>query len=268
MDKEINKIRIQKLYSENNLFDEIIFHEGINLILGEKYDDSTVSGRKTNGVGKSLCIEFLDFCFLNDYSNSRLKKIPEAYFPLNENILLELKIGNSFLTIKRNRKDEATPQIIKDGKNVSFDKISDARNYLNDLLYSNLNVSNVPSFRNLLSILIQDEKSEFIDIMKCHDVSKTIPADLSPHIFLMGIDISAYSKILSTIKQINDLTVIIKNEKKSLTEGNKKISDVQAELNALNDDLSKMESAIDSFKSNQAFDSMQAELIDLENMLE
>lgn len=50
MGKEIKRIRINKLSSENNIFDEIIFHDGINLILGEKYDDSTSQGRKTNGV--------------------------------------------------------------------------------------------------------------------------------------------------------------------------------------------------------------------------
>ena len=66
MDKEINRIRINRLYSENNFFDEIVFHDGVNLILGEKYDNSSVKGRKTNGVGKSMSIEFLDFCFLGD----------------------------------------------------------------------------------------------------------------------------------------------------------------------------------------------------------
>ena len=58
MDKEINRIRINKLYSENGLFDEIIFHDGVNLILGEKCDETTSVGRKTNGVGKSMSIEF------------------------------------------------------------------------------------------------------------------------------------------------------------------------------------------------------------------
>lgn len=268
MDKEVNKIRLLQLYSENNLFNTITFHHGINLILGEKYDENSITGRKTNGVGKSLCIEFLDFCLLNDYSDSRLKKIPEAFLPTTENIFLDLQIGDIFLTIKRNRKNESTPLITRDGINVSFDKLSDAKNYLNDLLYSNFEGPNIPSFRSLLSILIRDEKSEFTDILKCHDVSKNIPSDLSPHLFLMGIDINAYHKILGTIKQINDLTVIIRNEKNALTKGNKKISDVHAELNALNDDLSKMETAIDSFKSNEAFESMQAELIELENLLE
>ncbi len=268
MDKEINRIRISKLYSENNIFEPIEFHDGVNLILGEKYDDSIVAGRKTNGVGKSLCIEFLDFCFLNDYAYSRLKKIPESILPLEENILLDLEIGENQLTIKRNRKEEAQPIFIREGKNVSFDKLSDARNYLSELLFAHTTGISIPSFRNLLSILMRDERSEFVDILECHEVARRIPPDLTPHLYLMGIDIDAYAKILRTIKQIDDLTTVIKNNKKELTSGNKKLADVQADLNALNDDLSKMEAAIDSFKSNEAFDSMQNELIELESMLE
>lgn len=268
MDKKINRIRVCKLYTENNFFDAITFHDGVNIILGEKYDESIVAGRKTNGVGKSLSIEFLDFCFLNDYSNSRLKRIPEDILPLDENIVLDLEIGESKLTITRNRRNESMPRIKRDGKHVSFDKIGDARNYLNDILFTPSAKANIPSFRSLLSILMRDERSEFVDILGCHDVSRRISTDLNPHLYLLGIDTISYSKILHTAKQIDELTVIIRNDKKTLTEGNKKISDVHAELNALNDDLSKMESAIDSFKSNEAFDSLQKELIELETMLE
>ena len=46
MDKEINRIRINRLYSENNFFDEIVFHDGVNLILGEKYDNSSVKAER------------------------------------------------------------------------------------------------------------------------------------------------------------------------------------------------------------------------------
>ena len=54
MGKEISRIRLNRLYSESNIFEEISFHDGVNIILGEKYDDSSVKGRKTNGVGKSM----------------------------------------------------------------------------------------------------------------------------------------------------------------------------------------------------------------------
>ncbi len=268
MDKKINRIRINKLYSENNVFELIEFHDGINLILGEKYDDSIVSGRKTNGVGKSLCIEFIDFCLLNDYAFSRLKKIPESILPLEENIYLDLDIGENHLTIKRNRKEESQPIIIKAGKIVSFDKLSDARNYLSELLFAHTTGISIPSFRSLLSILMRDERSEFHDILECHEIARRIPVDLTPHLYIMGLDISVYVESLHTIKQIDNLTIVIKNIKKELTSGNKKLADVKADLNALNDDLSKMEAAIDSFKSNEAYESLQYELIELESMLE
>ena len=34
MGKEINRIRLNRLYSENNVIEEIIFHDGVNIILG------------------------------------------------------------------------------------------------------------------------------------------------------------------------------------------------------------------------------------------
>ena len=103
MGKEISRIRLNRLYSESNIFEEISFHDGVNIILGEKYDDSSVKGRKTNGVGKSMSIEFLDFGFLNDYEKSRIAKIPKEVFPLEENVILDLDIGDEAITIKRNR---------------------------------------------------------------------------------------------------------------------------------------------------------------------
>ena len=269
MDKEINRIRINRLYSENNIFDEIIFHDGVNLILGEKCDDATVAGRKTNGVGKSMSIEFLDFCFLNEYKDSRIKKIPENIVPMEEDIILELEIGQNQVTIKRNRKNEATPHLIRNGKHVSFEKFSDARNYLAGLVFNKLDGNNVPSFRNILSILMRDERSEFIDILKCHELTKSIPIDLTSHLYILGISIESYQKTVRTIKEIETLTKIITKNKNDLTEGNnKKIADVQAELNSLDDELGKMESAIESFKSNEAFDSIEKDLLELENELD
>lgn len=269
MDKEIKRVRINRLYSENNIFDEIQFHDGVNLILGEKYDDSSVRGRKTNGVGKSMSIEFLDFCFLNDYDKSRIAKIPKEVFEMEENVMVDLDIGDEVVTIKRNRKQQDMPIIIRNGKSVSFDKIQDARDYLTEIIFSELNGKKVPSFRNLLSILMRDERSEFTDIIKCHDLTKRIPDDLSAHLFLLGFSLEAYKDTLKTIKDIENITTVISKNKKELTQyGKKKISDVKAELNALEDELQKLEDAIESFKTNESYDSMEEDLIELESLLE
>ena len=269
MGKEISRIRLNRLYSESNIFEEISFHDGVNIILGEKYDDSSVKGRKTNGVGKSMSIEFLDFGFLNDYEKSRIAKIPKEVFPLEENVILDLDIGDEAITIKRNRKQADQPVIIREGRTVSFDKLQDAREYLTGLIFPKLNGKTVPSFRNLFSILMRDERSEFTDIIKCHDLTKKIPDDLSAHLFLLGFSLEAYKNTLETIKEIEAVNTVIAKDKKELTqEGKKKISDVKAELNALEDELQKLEDAIESFKTNETFDSMEADLIELEDLLD
>lgn len=269
MGKEISRIRLNRLYSESNIFEEISFHDGVNIILGEKYDDSSVKGRKTNGVGKSMSIEFLDFGFLNDYEKSRIAKIPKEVFPLEENVILDLDIGDEAITIKRNRKQADQPVIIREGRTVSFDKLQDAREYLTGLIFPKLNGKKVPSFRNLFSILMRDERSEFTDIIKCHDLTKKIPDDLSAHLFLLGFSLEAYKNTSETIKEIEAVNTVIAKDKKELTqEGKKKISDVKAELNALEDELQKLEDAIESFKTNETFDSMEADLIELEDLLD
>ena len=266
---EIKRIRLNRLYSENNVFEEISFHDGVNIILGEKYDDSSVKGRKTNGVGKSMCIEFLDFCFLSDYDKSRVAKIPKEVFPLEENVILDLDIGAETIIIKRNREQADQPVIIRGGKTVSFDKLQDARDYLTGIIFSELNGKTVPSFRNLFSILMRDERSEFKDIIKCHDLTKKIPDDLTAHLFLLGFSLEAYKNTVETIKEIGKITTVLSKEKRELTQdGQKKISDVRAELNALEDELKKLEDAIESFKTNETFDSMEADLIELEELLD
>ena len=50
---------IERLYTEPATIDPIVFTAGVNVILGE----SDVTSSKNNGVGKSLCIEFLNFDF-------------------------------------------------------------------------------------------------------------------------------------------------------------------------------------------------------------
>jgi uncharacterized protein YydD (DUF2326 family) len=269
MGKEIKRIRINKLSSENNIFDEIIFRDGVNLILGEKYDDTTSQGRKTNGVGKSMSIEFLNFGLLCEYEKSRISRIPEEVLAAEEDIILNLRIGDEDVSIRRNKKKHDKPVIIRSGKRVQFDKLQDAKDYLTELIFGELNGEEVPSFRNLLSVLIRDEKSEFADILKCHDLSKRVPDDLTTHLFMLGVPLEGYKKVQETIKEIEKIGTVLKKTKNELTQnGSKKIADVKAELNALDSELVQLEEAMDAFKSNDAFAMMEAEIVDLENMLD
>lgn len=269
MDKEVSDIRLIRLYNASNLFDPIKFKPGINLILGEKYDEETISGRKTNGVGKSLSIVFLDFCLLSDYSHSRIRKIPEEVFPLEEDVKLDLVIGSNNLTIIRNRKNAEQPIIIRNDTVIKFEKIADARSYIQDLLYSVSRASSVPSMRSLFSLLIRDEESEFKDILSCHNLAQKIPNDFSPHLFFFDISLDVYNEIKKSIKEIENIgKVILKNKKDLNFISNKNLADIKSELNYLDSEMIKMEEAIDSFKNNASFESFEKDIIEIETLLE
>src|SRR5690606_37937232 len=183
MDRKVNRIKLIKLYSEPKVFEPINFSDGVNIILGEKFDEATTNGRKTIGVGKSLSIEFINFCLLKKYSDSRLQLIPKEILNVTVLIKLDLEIGNNQLTIVRNRKEQDQPVIIKENKETKFESIDDAQQYLSDLIYKNNTLQVVPSFRELLSPLIRDERSEFNNILESFDINKKIPFNLVPHLF-------------------------------------------------------------------------------------
>lgn len=270
MDKKIKRIRINKLSSENGFFSDINFREGVNLILGEKYDEKSTRGRKTNGVGKSMCIEFLNFCLLCDYKKSRIEKIPKEILKPDGYITLDLNIGDDKIQIKRNVKEQDKPIIIRNEKETQFNKLEDAKNYLTELMFSDLPTGKQsPSYRNLLSILIRDEKSEFSSIIKCHDINSKVPDDLTPHLFLLGMSLEKYRKVKNIITEIDDNYKVGKKIKDELTEhGVKKIPDVKAEMNALESEIQQIELALESYKSNKAFETIEEDLSELENMLE
>lgn len=216
-----------------------------------------------------MSVEFLGFGLLCEYEKSRISKIPVEVLPEDEDIILEIRIGEEDIVIRRNRKKHDKPVIIRSDKKVQFDKLQDAKDYLTELLFGELNGKEVPSFRNLLSVLIRDEKSEFADILKCHDLSKRVPDDLTTHLFMLGVSLEGYKKVQGTIKEIEKIGTVLKKTKSELTlNESKKIADVKAEMNALDSELSQLEEAMDAFKSNDAFLIMEAEIVELENMLE
>lgn len=269
MDRIVNRIKLNRLFSEPQIFDPIIFHDGVNIILGEKYDSSTVSGRKTIGVGKSISIEFLNFCLLKSYSDSRVKLIPEDVLEKSVYIKLDLEIGFNKLIIMRNRENHEKPIIEKDGVINNFENLSDAQLYLRDLLYNKLKSKIAPSFRELMAPLIRDERSGFKDILECFDTKRKIPVNFTPHLFYLNIPLEPYKETQKIIKKISDIKKVAGDAKKQVTENNcKKIGEVKAELNALDFELEKINETIESFKSNDAFHSIEKDLIRLEDLLD
>ncbi|MCF6350299.1 MAG: DUF2326 domain-containing protein [Flavobacteriaceae bacterium] len=254
-------IRLRKLYTYPEIIKPVQFEDGLNFILGET--DKT--SNKTNGVGKSMAIEFINFCLLRSKTGSRVLKIPKNVLDSDTQICLDIEINNKSLTIIRNTKNPDSPKLLINDNEVKFDSISNALKYLNDLYYTkdpNINLN--PSFRELINPSIRDERSEFKDIVGYFDTKRRILADYTPTLYMLDFDIAAYRLAQSTIKEIDKLTGIISDLKKGLTQNSlKKLSRVRAEVNSLDGELKKLESELEELKTYESFETIEDELINL-----
>ncbi|MXO78609.1 AAA family ATPase [Paenibacillus sp. OT2-17] len=134
MDRVVNRIKLMKLYSQPEVFEPILFEDGVNIILGEKSDATTTSGRKTNGVGKSMSIEFINFCLFKKYSDSRIRLIPHDALSDDVYINLDLKIGQEYITILRSKKEQDRPLLKKNGETIVFENVDEAQRFFNCVL--------------------------------------------------------------------------------------------------------------------------------------
>jgi uncharacterized protein YydD (DUF2326 family) len=262
-------IKLIRLYSEPEAFEPISFNTGVNIILGEKIETDVISNRKTIGVGKSVCIEFINFCLLKKKERCRVIKIPEDILPGSTEICLDLEISSNFITVSRTKKYPDTPTLTINGEKNTYNSLDDALKHLKELFYNNKTGANLPSFRQLLGLAARDETSEFKDIINWLDTSLRNPPDYSPHLYFLNVDLSIYKSARDKVDQIKKCKEKKRDLKKDITENNKrKMTDVKAELNALSDELSKMGKAIESLKNNNAFESIQKDIIDIESSLD
>ena len=249
-------LRIDRLYSEPKLFDDLVLKSGLNLILGEPSDDS----KKTNGVGKSVSIDFINFALLSRYSDSRIKKVPEKAFPLDAKVCIDLSVSGKSVKIKRSREAESKPTIIYDGKPLSFDKLEDAQAYLSALVFKGVREEH-PSFRSMLGIFIRDERSEFKSIINGYDTTKRIADDYGPHLYLLGASLEKYKHIKQLQDEISSTESQIKKLKADVELlRQKKIEDARSDLNELDAEVAAIEESIENLENSVAYDVLEEEM--------
>lgn len=257
-------LKIKKLYTEPEMIDPVVFKKGLNLILGEKDESSN----KTNGVGKSLCIEFINFALLKQVSDSRVKKIPKAIFSPKTYVCLDIIIGDEPITIKRSLQNAERPTFHLKERSIEFQKLEDATSYLEKKLFDN-NDRNSPSFRAMIGPLIRDERSEFKSLVSCYDTSKRIPDDYTPHLYLLGINIEIYSTIKLAINEIDELTKLIKKIKGDVELLRQKdIDDARSDMNELESEVKEISRSIDTLENISGYEYVKEDIIHLEKTLD
>lgn len=259
-------IKINRLYSEPEIFTPISFDFGVNIIMGEKSEKTN----KKIGVGKSVCIEFINFCLLKRISDSRLNLIPQKNADIIESqIKLDFDFNNKKVTVSRSIRNPEKVSIQIDDENINFEKLDDASEYLGNLYFQDYQAKTTRlSFRNLLQPIIRDERSEFKDLIKCFDTNKSIPPDYSPHLFFLNVGLEKYKEIKKVNETLKKKRAFYSETKKLVTNNSEiKIQDAKAHLNELESEVEKVNKAIENLKTNESFELIQEDLVKLEAKL-
>ncbi|WP_198024160.1 DUF2326 domain-containing protein [Sphingorhabdus lutea] len=226
------------------------------------------SSNKTNGVGKSLSIEFLHFALLSNLSKSRVSLIPSDIFPPDTEVCLDFEVDGKNYTLRRSPNNSDEPKLICNGKQTTFSSIADASAYLRKRLFSHSEMQ-APSFRAMLGPLMRDERSEFKSIVGCYDTSLRIPDNYTPHLFLFGLDVEVYSSIRAAITEIDELTKDIRKIKDNVKLLRQKdISDARSDLNELESEVEEIERSIDALENVSGYEFVKDDLIRLETNLD
>lgn len=258
-------MKINKLYTQPETFPPVHFFSGINLIIGEPNPTSN----KTNGVGKTLLIEFINFCLLKEYKYSRVSKIPSSSYPSETTICLDIEINNIDYTIKRNIKNHNEPKINYLGCEKSFDNLQDASDFLTIKLFSNNPTGETPSFRSMMGPLIRDEGSEFKSIVDCYDTNIKAPTNLTPHLYFFGLKINNYKEVKKIISEIDKSTKIkakLKNDIELLS--GVSVSKAKAELNEINSQVETINAEMESLNNNASYELIKDEVTNIEISIE
>jgi uncharacterized protein YydD (DUF2326 family) len=268
-------VKLTRLYFEPNEFcgvsiKPVVFEKGINIILGEQSSipDNLEEKKKMNGVGKSMLVESINFCFLKDLKDSRLSKIPittlnsDVYICLDFEIESDTKIQT--VSIKRRADLLSKILIIVDGVEEQFDDISIAKKYLESLIFPKI-IGSRPSLRSLISILIRDEQTSYKDVLEPYGNSGVHKYSdlLKPHLYFFGMDVSILDLIRNALVEIDLVKkglTLLNTELKSTGIA---VKDIRAYLNDLEDNVNKLNIAVDALQPQEGIGQIQDELTTL-----
>lgn len=257
---------LTKLYSEpNNLFPTIEFVDGINFIFGKK--DSPDSKDSLNGIGKTLALDFLDFCLLSS-ETKLIKSAKDNNQISNYFIVLEFEVNKVDYIIKRS--------LLSPNKNIVFGRLEDVKNYENisdlrgvfcDLVFNNPKYPGKFSntwFRKLIPFFVKKQKTkdnEYSDPVEYIKDVKNMEL-VQYHLFFLGLDNTLFSKnfnLQADLKKIQPAITEVHNIV-SDTYGLKDIDQAENEVDKMMSQAKKLETNIKKFKLAEQYEDAEKQV--------
>ena len=250
--------KLASLSSSTGLFEELVFKDGLNIILG-KYSKS---GKDINGIGKTTIINLIDYCLLSEGVKSEF--FSDKYsFLKSQRVKLEFYIDDDKYSVERGFEDkkEVFFQVNKETPKEYTD--SDLRLIIGSKMGRDQSGVYDPLwFRTMMSFFIQNDHNfsarEPSNVQK-FTVGKRQPELLTYIFLLLGIDNSLiwdFDKNSIELKNLRSDQSRI--NKQILEQTGKSVEDFRGECDLVSRKIDKLEEGLDSYE----FDENSADLED------
>lgn len=237
----------------NYIIRDIPFHKGINLIVDETNSDvKTESG---NSVGKTTVLRLIDYCLdgngKNIYTDSefKTKNTKVESFLKDNNIVIKLvlvkdidNVNSNQVTIERNFLSYGKKVQKINGENKTNEEFSE---YLKKLIFKTS--SDKPTFKQLKSKNIRDEKNKLLQTIRVLDSFTTEVAYEALHLFWFGIDFD-----LSKDKLVREKNLEEKLQKRLRQDSN--LSQIKQSLIIVDKEIEKLNKKRSNFNLNEDYE--------------
>ncbi len=261
-------MHLLKVYSNKESFRTVEFNvTGPSFIVAEQDDpESNDKGKTYNGVGKSLLVRIIHFCFgaAEKGYNDFCEKLEDWEF------FIDFKVGNETYTVKRttnNPKD-----IVLNDELMSVLKFNKKMDSLCFVIPENISYL---SFRSLIPFFVRPKKESYVNFDQPAKTGKQYQT-LLYNSFLLGLDVSLIQKkaeLKKELDSVDNLKKTFKNDSllKDFFTGNKDAAltlvELEDRINQLEDNLKTFEVAEDYRDIQLKADKVEKELFVLNNKI-
>lgn len=282
-------MKLQKIFTTpTDLFEPVTFKDGINFIYGykeepqnseevetnseskEEFDQKqnyyATGDNSLNGIGKSLFLDFIDFCLLGYFhpkSNTRLSKAYNKGFLSGHSINLEFIIDEKLYKIIRSFEYPFKVTFIVNDSSPHQMNLNDLKPILFELIFYRANYSGAFEnkwYRNLLNFFMKIQKisgERFTNPLRFID-GKEIEL-IQYHLFLLNIDNEFLYKKQHIQDEINHLQKSVEVNKKFLLSkfSLNNVKNAYSKIRDLTNKINKLQKEIEKFNLFEYYDDKQ-----------
>jgi len=241
-------ITLKRIYSETNLFNEVCFKEGLNIILG-KYSSQR---KEINGIGKSTLVRLIDYCLLSQIAKNKFFNIKKFPFLEGHNVVLEFYLEDKSYFIKRWFDKKNILFGNTDGSNVNEYSEKELKSVLSEIFFKTYDSIYYDSkwFRSLIKFFIKDDLNHQDRKVPYNFVHPSTPKNLVIvyNFYLIGLP----NKNLYQLEQLKQELKEINKVRNKIVDGleeetGKSIQELQSELKEIKEKVQMLELALTEY---------------------